>query len=391
MGVDGWWLDATEPERVSEYRKSNNFRGSSERYLNTYSLEDVKNVYEGQRQTSSDKRVFILTRSSFAGQQRYAAATWSGDIGTSFKNLKTSVTAGLNFCMSGIPYWTTDIGGYKGGDPGDPAYRELYVRWFQYGTFCPLFRAHGRRAPGDRKTPNAVWSYGEKAQDILTAFSNLRYRLMPYIYSNAWRITSEGSTIMQALVFDFEQDKKVDSIDDQFMFGKSLMINPVTNAKATQRKVYLPGGTEWFDFWSGTKYKGGQTVTADAPLDKIPIFVRAGSILPLGPFVQYADEKPADPVELRVYPGADAGFELYEDENDNYNYEKGIYSVLKIRWNNEKRTLTFFNRKGDFPGMLKVRTFNVVLVKPGHGVGIDIEKKLDKTVRYNGKYLTVKF
>ena len=391
LGVDGWWFDATEPERMAEYRNSDNFLGSSEKYLNTYSLVDVKNVYLGQREASSDKRVFILTRSAFAGQQKYAAATWSGDIGTTVKDLKNSVTAGLNFCMSGIPYWTTDIGGYKGGDPNDPAYRELYIRWFQYGTFCPLFRAHGRRAPGDRKTPNSIWSYGNQAQAILTDFSNLRYRLMPYIYSNAWQITAKGSTIMRALVFDFKHDKRVYLIDDQFMFGRSLMINPVTKVKTIKRDVYLPDGSEWFDFWTGREYNGGQSVTAAASLDRIPIFVKAGSILPLGPYLHYATEKPANPVELRVYGNANAEIEIYEDENDNFNYEKGNYSIIKVKWNNEKRTLTFFDREGKFPGMLNERTFNVILVRSNHGRGIGIEKSIDRVVRYSGNNIIEKF
>jgi len=389
IGVDGWWLDATEPEKMSEYKNSNNFLGSSERYLNTFSLIDVKNIYEGARSSIPIKRVFILTRSSFAGQQKYASATWSGDIGTTFDVLKNQVSSGLNFCLSGIPYWTSDIGGYKGGDPEDKAYRELYVRWFQYGTFCPIFRSHGRRAPGDRKTPNEIWSYGNKAETILTNFLNLRYRLMPYIYSEAWKVYYEGSTIMRALVFDFQNDKHVYDIKDQFMFGHSLLINPVVNAGVAERKVYLPLAEGWFDFWTGESFDSGKIYKVNTPIEKIPIFVKSGSIIPMGPFIQYSTEKPSDPIELRIYGNENAELTLYEDENDNYNYEQGIYSTINIKWNSERKTLTLGERVGEFPGMQVEKTFNVIVVSPQHGVGIEVESNIDKIVHYTGEKIVV--
>lgn len=389
LGVDGWWLDATEPERMSEYINSNNFLGNSQKYLNTYSLMDVKNIYNGQREASSANRVFILTRSAFAGQQKYAASTWSGDIKPTFESFKSTIPAGLNFCMSGLPYWTSDIGGYKGGDPDDPKYQELYIRWFQYGAFCPIFRAHGRRAPGDRKTPNAVWSYGKTAKPILSKFIDLRYRLMPYIYSLAWEITSEGNTLMRPLVFDFNYDKIVFDIEDQFMFGSSLMINPVVKEKASSRKIYLPAKSEWIDFWTGEIYKGGKTINIDTPIDRIPILVKSGSIIPMGPFMQYSTEKPADPIELRIYGNDDAEFTLYEDENNNYNYEQGIYSTIKIKWKDKKRTLTFNELKGNYPGMLEERIFHIIVVNQKHGLGIEIENNIDKIVHYIGKKIEV--
>ena len=387
LGVDGWWLDATEPERIAEYSISRSFLGSSKRYLNVYSLADVKNIYLGQRESSSDRRIFILTRSAFTGQQKFAASTWSGDIETTFKSLRNQIIAGLNFCISGIPYWTTDIGGYKGGDPADPEYRELYIRWFQYGTFCPIFRSHGRRAPGDRKTPNEIWSYGNKAQTILTRLLNFRYRLLPYIYSNAWEITSNGGTLMRALVFDFKSDNNVYNIDDQFMFGEALLINPIINSKLTQRKVYLPAGAEWIDFWTGENYVGGETITAKAALDRIPIFVKSGSILPMGPFLQYTNEKPSDPIEIRIYGNTNSEFRLYEDEGDNYNYEKGDYSIIKIKWDAEQNIVIFYDREGGFPSMLTERSFNIVKVRHGYGVGV--ESTPGRKVFYNGKKIAV--
>lgn len=390
-GIDGWWLDATEPERISEYRKSKNHLGKSEKYLNSYSLVDVRNVYLGQRKSIPEKRVFILTRSAFAGQQSYAASTWSGDIGTTFEVLKKQIPAGLNFCMSGIPYWTTDIGGYKGGDPSDQDYRELYVRWFQYGTFCPIFRSHGRRAPGDRKTPNEIWSYGEQAEKILTKYLNLRYRLLPYIYSEAWQISKNGSTLMRALPFDFKYDENVLNIDDQFMFGKSLLINPVTELNSVSRNLYLPRGSSWFDFWTGETHEGGRTILADAPLDKLPIFVKPGSIVPLGPFLQYAVEKFPDPLELRIYTGANAEFTLYEDANDGYDYEEGKYSEIKFKWDDKNKSLAISDSDDEYSGMKTSRTFNIVLVSKDHGVGVEQENHADRVIEYFGKKTIINF
>jgi len=315
IGADAWWLDTTEPE--TEGREENIMLhhkvaiGSGARYANIYPLMTTKAVYEGQRGAADRKRVFILSRSVFAGNQRYAAAAWSGDINSDFETYRRQIPAGLNMALSGIPYWTTDIGGFTSGNTNDPAYRELFVRWFQYGTFCPIFRVHGTRT----NDQNELWSYGPEAQTILTNFDRLRYRLMPYIYSVAWKTTSEGYTPMRPLVMDFLPDARVMNIGDQFMFGPALLVNPVTEQEATTRHLYLPK-TKWYDFWSGRALDGGRSIDASAPLDRIPVYVCAGSIVPLGPDIEYAAEKPADPLELRIYRGANGSFTLYEDAND---------------------------------------------------------------------------
>jgi alpha-D-xyloside xylohydrolase len=327
----------------------------------------MKNVYENQL-NDSDKRIFILTRSGFTGQQKFGTTVWSGDIETNFAELKKQIPAGLNFCMSGIPYWTTDIGGYKGGNPADPAYQEVFTRWFQYGAFCPVFRAHGRRYPGDRSGENEMWSFGTEKQKILTDYINLRYRLLPYIYSISAQVTSDGFTIMRGLPFDFMDDPKVHNITDQFMFGKDFLVCPVTEAGATSRQVYLPEGCRWFDFRTGKEFDGGQEITADAPIETMPLFVKAGSIIPMGPVVQFSTEKPADPIELRVYPGADATFTLYEDENDNLNYRNGQYQKITFRYNDSEKTLMISKPEGTFPGNLVRRTFHVVKVGEGSDI-----------------------
>lgn len=381
-GVDGWWFDATEPENRSALYKSKCYLGDAARYMNIYSYFGMKNVYENQLK-DSDKRIFILTRSGFTGQQKFGTTVWSGDIETNFAELKKQIPAGLNFCMSGIPYWTTDIGGYKGGNPADPAYQEVFTRWFQYGAFCPVFRVHGRRYPGDRTGPNEMWSFGSEKQKILTNYINLRYRLLPYIYSLSAQVTSDGFTIMRGLPFDFMDDPKVYNITDQFMFGKDFLVCPVTEAGATSRPVYLPKGCRWFDFRTGKEFEGGQEITADAPIETMPLFVKAGSIIPMGPVVQYSTEKPADPIELRVYPGADATFTLYEDENDNLNYRNGQYQKITFRYNDSEKTLTISKPEGSFPGSLVRRTFHVVKV----GEGSDIAPQ---TVHYSGEETVVK-
>jgi alpha-D-xyloside xylohydrolase len=342
-------------------------------------------VYDGQRATTDKQRVFILTRSAFLGQQRNAAASWSGDIAPTFESLRRQIPAGLNFSLSGLPYWTTDIGGFLGGDPNDPAYQEVYVRWFQYGAFCPIFRTHGAREA------NELWSYGIRAQAILTDYDKLRYRLLPYIYSLAWMVTSKGYTPMRALVMDFPADPNAIDVPDQFMFGPAILVNPVTHAGATSRSVYLPAGAAWYDFWSGASQKGGQTITAVAPLETMPLYVRAGSIIPMGPELQYTNEKPADPIELRIYRGADGVFTLYEDDGESYAYEQGERSTIPIRWDEATATLSLGLRQGTFPGTLPTRTFNVVLVGASHGAGPNIEIKIDRVLRYSGKLITSSF
>jgi alpha-D-xyloside xylohydrolase len=558
IGIDAWWIDSTEPDIINATAKDaqefemkkvgSNYLGSWARYLNTYSLLMMQSIYDNQRKENQQKRVYLLTRSSFAGQQRTASTTWSGDIGASWEVYKKQIPAGINFCMAGIPYWTVDIGAFvlgaydgvfcNGGK--DPAYQELYARMFQFGAFCPIFRSHGS------ETPREIWEFGAFEPAMVT-FDNLRYRLLPYLYSLAWKVTSDGYTIMRGLPMDFDSDKNTYNIADQFMFGPSLMVCPVTEyqlhrppeksvlvapdyfktpdgrqgllaryykdadyktlaleridpninirwytgrpdyatdstyairwqgqllpqltgkyqfhlksydpkriildgrelpivytsveqyteiveleagkaydfvmevenrqrgaAKAELywktpdmfereqskeqrdqvRSVYLPAGYKWIDFWTGETIDGGQTITADAPIDKIPLLVKAGSILPMGPFLQYAAEKPADPIELRIYPGADCEFILYEDENDSYNYENGVYATIKLEWDDANRILTVDNRKGEFPGMLTSRQFEVVLVAKDHGAGIETTKKADRVVNYSGEKISIAF
>ncbi|HEY1800555.1 MAG TPA: glycoside hydrolase family 31 protein [Terriglobales bacterium] len=388
IGADAWWMDTTEPE--TEGQEDNIllnhklWAGSGNRYVNIYPMLDTQGVYQGQRAASDQKRVFILSRSAFAGSQRDAVTAWSGDINSDFFSLRRQIPAGLNFALSGIPYWTTDIGGFVFGSPTDPAFRELFIRWFQYGTFNPILRVHGTRVPDE----NELWSYGPAAQKILVKFDDLRYRMLPYIYSLAWMTTSAGYTPMRPLVMDFRTDVRAQNIGDQFMYGPAFLVNPVTEPAATSRTLYLPDA-KWYDFWNGTSQGGGRMISAIAPLDRLPLYVRAGSILPLGPTMEWSTQKPEDPIELRVYRGADGDFTLYEDENDTYNYEKGAYATIRLHWDDAKQTLTIGDRKGQFPGMLQSRTFQIVFVGENHGVGVGPTDLPDKTVQYDGKGITV--
>jgi alpha-D-xyloside xylohydrolase len=557
-GIDGWWIDSTEPDVVNaltkegqEYemkRVGTNYLGTWARYLNPFSLAMTDDLYKNLRQETAAQRVYILTRSTFAGQQRAAATTWSGDIGANWGVFRKQISAGLNHSMAGIPYWTFDIGAFVIGSYGgvfsndrkDPAYQELYTRMFQFGAFNPIFRSHGS------ETPREIWEFGEYG-DGLVKFDHLRYRLLPYIYSLAWQVTDSGYTIMRGLPMDFADDKRTYAIDDQFMFGPAMMVCPVTEYMLHQppedsilitpehfrtkdgkpgltatyyqddqfktpclqqvetninlfwysgwpafitgpkfsmrwegklvptqsgshrfhmksfgpkriflegkelannyvsvesytvpvdldagkeydftcetansvlgafraqlfwktpeiharekvveprdktRSVYLPAGNQWTDFWTGQTVRGGQTIVADAPIDKLPLLVKAGAIVPMGPFVQYATEKPADPIELRIYPGTDGSFTLYEDENDSYRYEQGVYSTIAFHWDDARRRLTIDDRKGSFPGMLKERTFCIVIVGPDHGTGVEITGNPDKVIAYQGEGQIVQF
>jgi alpha-D-xyloside xylohydrolase len=388
IGADAWWMDTTEPE--TEGQEENillNHKlaaGSGNRYVNAYPLLDTQAVYQGQRSASDKKRVFILSRSAFAGSQRNAVTAWSGDINSDWFSFRRQIPAGLNFSLSGIPYWTTDIGGFVFGSPSDPAFRELFVRWFQYGTFNPILRLHGTRKPDE----NELWSYGPDAQNILVNFDRLRYRMLPYLYSLAWKTTSEGYTPMRPLVMDFRTDSRAQNIGDQFMFGPAFLVNPVTEPAATTRQLYLPEAT-WYDFWTGAQIAGGKMINVIAPLERLPLYVRAGSILPLGPDEEWSTEKPEDPIELRIYSGADGDFTLYEDENDTYDYEKGAYATISLHWDDASHTLTIGGRKGQFPGMLEKRTFRVIFVRENHGVGVKAADEADKIVQYSGKQVTV--
>jgi alpha-D-xyloside xylohydrolase len=389
IGADAWWLDTTEAEtegRETNILVTNKVNGGENgaRYANEFPLMTTTAVYEGQREASDKKRVFILSRSTYAGAQRNAAATWSGDVDPNWETFRRQIPAGLNYSVSGLPYWTTDIGGFVSANPDDPAYRELYVRWFQFGTFCPIFRAHGTRTTNQ----NEIWSYGRDAQKILTAYDQLRYRLMPYIYSLAWKTTNEGYTIMRPLVMDFREDVRAQNVGDQFLFGPAILVSPVTEPGAATRRLYLPNA-KWYDFWTGAAVQGGRTLDAPSPIDRMPLYVRAGSILPLGPDVEYAAQKSADPVELRVYRGANGAFTLYEDENDTYNYEKGAYATIPFSWDEGAHTLTIGDRLGSYPGMLEKRTFRIVFVTNDYGTGGGLTEKAGKTVQYSGQKIAV--
>ena len=389
IGVDAWWLDTTEPETEGQEESlmlgHKLFIGSGDRYANLFPLMTTRAVYEGQRGASDQKRVFILSRSAFAGSQRYGVTAWSGDVLSDWLSFKRQIPAGLNFSVSGIPYWTTDIGGFiSGGNLNDPNFRELFIRWFEFGVFSPVFRVHGTRNPDE----NELWSYGPEAEKILVHYDTFRYRLLPYIYSLAWKITSESYTPMRPLVMDFREDRNAQNVGDQFMYGPAFLVNPVTEPGATARHLYLPQA-KWYDFWTGAASEGGKFVDAAAPIDRMPLYVRAGSIIPFGPEEEYSNQKPADPIELRIYPGSDGSFTLYEDENDTYNYEKGKYATTSLRWNEATRTLTIGERKGSFPGMLGSRTFNVVFVKDNHGGGVETSPRPDQTVQYSGREVSV--
>jgi alpha-D-xyloside xylohydrolase len=405
LGMDGWWMDSSEPDHL-DFKPSDfdnkTYLGSFRKVRNAFPLMTVGGVYQHQRAVSSNKRVFILTRSAFAGQQRYGANTWSGDVVASWDALRNQIPAGLNFSLCGIPYWNSDIGGFfLWNFPeklDDANYRELYVRWIQFGAFCPMMRSHGTDAPRE------IYQFGKEGGKVYNAIEksiNLRYRLLPYIYSTSWDVTAHQSSMMRALMMDFSGDKQALDINDEYMFGRSLLVCPVTQpmySKDSQedfsniktRDLYLPNGTDWYDFWTGEKQNGGQTIKRDAPIDIIPLYVKAGSILPVGPKVQYATEKNWDNLEIRVYEGDNGEFTLYEDENDNYNYEKGVYSAITFSWNDTKKILTIGARQGSFPGMPAERRFIIVRVDKKKGIGMDQIETYDKEVIYSGKKIAIK-
>ena len=385
QGWDAFWLDSAEPEEYWPHMgdailSSRQIAiGNGAEFTNVFPLAHTLGVQDQWKAQNPSKRVFLLTRSAFLGQQRVGATVWSGDVYGTYWGLNHQVPAGLNFALSGAPYWTTDIGGYwpPHEDPiADPAFQELYARWFEYGTFCPIFRTHGHRPH------NELWSF-DKVEPILVNYDKLRYRLMPYIYSLGWKVTSEDYTIQRPLVMDWRTDPKTWNLGDEFMFGPSILVNPVLKADTTKRNVYLPDAA-WYDFWTGKSLTGGQEIEADAPLDRIPLFVRAGSILPMGPQIEYATQDPAGPIELRIYRGADGKFDLYEDAGDGYEYEKGQHSVIPIQWNDHNSSLTIGSRQGSFPGMIEHRKFRVVLVAGGHGTGVDVTSTANAEISYEG-------
>jgi alpha-D-xyloside xylohydrolase len=400
-GIDAWWMDATEPDMHSnlpvEIRKelmNPTYEGSSTTYFNAFPLVNAKGVYEGQRKANPQNRVFILTRSAYAGLQRYAAAAWSGDIASRWEDMKTQISAGLNFSLSGMPYWTMDIGGFsverryeKAAGADLEEWRELNTRWYQFGSFVPLFRVHGQFPY--REIYN-IAPESHPAYKSMLYYSKLRYRLMPYIYSLAGKSYHEDYTIMRGLVMDFPQDLKASNLNDAYLFGPSLLISPVLGYKDRDRDVYLPAGQGWYDLYSGKYFKGGREIKAAAPYEKIPVYVKEGSILPTGPELQYTSEKPADPLTLFVYTGKDAVFSLYEDEGTNYNYEKGAYSTIRFSYKESTGTLTLEKRQGEYTGMLKNRTFNIVFISPGSAKALDFNRKPDKTLKYSGAQMQVK-
>ena len=402
-GTDAWWMDSTDPDffnpRESDYAHEV-YGGTWRSQRNAFPLETVRGIYQSQRKDDRGKRIFIMTRSSFAGQQHYGSNMWSGDVNSSWDMLRKQVPAGLSFSLTGNPNFNTDIGGFfcgsyntkgKGSAPKNPQFQELYVRWMQYGLFCPVFRSHGADAPRE------IWQFGKKGEPVYDAIEKqirLRYRLLPYLYGTAWQVTSNNDSYMRPLFSDFAADKKVWDVTDEFLFGRSILAAPIVNPQYTEEKIirtdamtgwdrqrvsdgspvgeidwmatktatkYLPKGATWYDFWTNKQYKGGQMVTLETSFDRVPMFVRAGSILPLGPEMQWVGEKKWDNLELRIYPGADGQFVLYEDEGDNYNYEKGMYSVIPFGWNEKTHTLTIGDRQGTYPGMLQNRQFTIVL------------------------------
>ena len=406
--IDAWWMDASEPNVKDctdmPYRKAlcgPTALGPSTEYFNAYALENAEAIYNGQRSVMPNKRVFLLTRSGFAGLQRYSTATWSGDISTRWEDMRTQITAGLNFSMSGVPFWGMDIGGFTTEDRYVAAqqnfdktgvenedlkeWRELNARWNQYGAFAPLYRTHGQwpfREP---------WNLAPETHPCyksIAYYSKLRYNMMPYLYSMTGWVHFKDYTMMRGMIMDFEKDSKVYNLTDQYMFGPAFMVCPVAYYKMRNRNVYFPAACGWYDFYTGKYMAGGQTVNVDAPYERIPLFVRAGSIIPFGPDMQYSDEKKPELINLYIYEGADGNFQLYEDEGTNYDYEKGQCATIDFSFNNSTKTLTIGDRHGNFDGMLKNRRFNVVLVGKNNAQGFDMNAK-GKIVDYAGSKVIV--
>lgn len=422
LGMDGWWMDSTEPDHFnwkdSDFDRQT-YLGSYRSVRNAYPLMTVGGVYDHQRAETSDKRVIILTRSGFLGQQRYASNVWSGDVQSSWDMFRKQITAGLNFSLTGMPHWNSDLGGFFAGSYNtngntsatrNPMYQELYVRWLQFGVFCPMMRSHGA------DTPREFFWYGkagEPVYDALVDAVKLRYSLLPYIYSTAWEVSHRQSTFMRALYMDFLNDKNTWKIGNEYMFGKAFLVAPVLHAQYTpeqkqnilkenegwnkttnnqvnlslnvdftqskEMEVYLPSGNKWYNYWTNEDFDGGQKLKIKTSLDRIPLFIRAGSIIPTGPDVQYTNEKEWDNLIINVYPGADGTFTLYEDESDNYNYESGAYTEIQMKWNDTKRILTIDARKGEYNGMLTKRNFT-----------IRTTDGKEKVITYSGKKINVK-
>lgn len=426
LGVDGWWCDCTEPFEADwhgrikpepEERRQINTEEAKKyldpQFINAYSLQHSRGIYEGQRSTTASKRVVNITRSAYAGQQRYGTITWSGDISANWPTLKHQIAAVVNFCVTGLPYWSADIGAFFVAKKeelwfwdgafnegcADLGYREFYVRFFQYGTFLPLFRSHGT------DTPREVWRFGEPGSpfyETLVKFLRLRYHLLPYLYSLTGRVTQEDYTMLRALAFDFRHDPQVYNVADQYLFGPAFLVNPVTEpmyyAPGSQpiplhpktRLVYLPAGSDWYDFWTGVRFSGAQTLEVAAPLEMLPLFVRAGSIVPFGPDIQSTAEVDGQaPLLLRIYPGQDGHFTLYEDEGDTYHYENGAFATIAMDWNDTEKRLLLGKRQGGYAGMPAVRSFFLRLVSEQHGIGMDSSREGAREIIYDGNPLVI--
>ena len=411
FGIDAWWMDASEPNvrdcTPMWYRKALSgptALGTATEYFNAYSIVNADAIYNGQRSVNPNQRVFLLTRSGFAGEQRYSTATWSGDIATRWEDMRAQMTAGLNYSMAGLPFWGMDQGGFcvenryvaaqqefdkTGKENADlKEWRELQARWNQFGCFVPLYRAHGQWPLRE------VWNIApadHPAYKTIVAYDKLRYRLMPYLYSMAGMVHLKDYTMMRGLVMDFNGDEKVLDIKDQWMFGSALMACPVGEYQKYSREVYLPKQKGWYDFYTGTYHAGGQTIVADAPFDKIPVFIPEGAILPIGPEMQWSDEKKPELIDLYVYAGKDGSYTLYEDEGTNYNYEKGKYAVIDFKYDDARKQVTIGARKGSFDGMLQKRRFNIILVDQKKQQGVNLAKSpKGKVVKYSGQAMTVK-
>lgn len=411
FGIDAWWMDASEPNvrdcTPMWYRKALSgptALGTATEYFNAYSIVNADAIYNGQRSVNPNQRVFLLTRSGFAGEQRYSTATWSGDIATRWEDMRAQMTAGLNYSMAGLPFWGMDQGGFcvenryvaaqqefdkTGKENADlKEWRELQARWNQFGCFVPLYRAHGQWPLRE------VWNIApadHPAYKTIVAYDKLRYRLMPYLYSMAGMVHLKDYTMMRGLVMDFNGDEKVLDIKDQWMFGSALMACPVGEYQKYSREVYLPKQKGWYDFYTGAYHAGGQTIVADAPYDKIPVFIPEGAILPIGPEMQWSDEKKPELIDLYVYAGKDGSYTLYEDEGTNYNYEKGKYAVIDFKYDDARKQVTIGARKGSFDGMLQKRRFNIILVDQKKQQGVNLAKSpKGKVVKYSGQAMTVK-
>ncbi len=415
MGIDAWWTDSTEPDHLNP--KDSDFDlmtadGSFRSVHNAFPLATNQGVYNNQRAVSNDKRIFQMTRSGYFGQQHYGALSWSGDVVSSWEVLRNQIPAGLNFTLCGIPYWNTDLGGFFGweynNDCTNVAYQELHARWFQWGCFMPLMRNHC-----SSPMMNEIWRFGKEgdwAYDAQKRFIDLRYRLLPYIYSLTGAVTHENGTIMRPLVMDFATDRKAILLDNEYMFGKNILVCPVTQPLYTKKvegnkgvatianiakasspvQVYLPKGSKWIDFWTNEMIEGGREISRECPISIMPLYIKAGSILPLGPKVQYTSEKKWNDLDICIYPGANGEFTLYEDEFDNYDYEKGAFTSIRFTWDDANRTLTISDRNGSYPGMLKNRRFNLTVMKPGKQNAETVMIKADKKVSYSGKKMSFK-